>query len=141
MGTLARFRAAMSAKLEVAAELAGLVFSVSGATLAVVLGKLIIGLVLGGIALGFVLRLKFRPATKVNTAPQLPAWARPVVAALAAVEVSALVEATNLPVRFSQDGFAYWHWYLVALAFACLYLLQLGFFRRLLGRTRSQSAA
>ena len=126
--------------IEVSLDIAGLLVSVSGATVAAVFGKFIVGVVLGALALGFVLRLKLRrPATLPVT--QAPAWVRPVVAALSAVEAAVLVESTNLPVRFGQEGFAYGHWALVGLVFASLYLLQVSLLKRLSVKRRGTSAA
>jgi hypothetical protein len=142
MRILAKAKERTLSGLEVIADAAGLLLSVSGAAVAAVLGKLIVGVVLGAVALGFLLRLKGRRRRGASVAPaKMPGWVRPVAFALAVVEVAALVEATNLPVRFSQEGFAYGHWYLLALAFLALYLLQVGTLGRLAARRGAASAA
>jgi hypothetical protein len=142
MGALTKIKHNAIAGIEVVANVAGLFVSVSGATVAAVFGKLIVGLVLGAIAVGFVLRLKGRrKAPLVATREAAPPWVRPVVAVLSALEVGALVEATELPVRFSQEGFAYSHWLIVGLLLAALYLLQVGAVVRAVAKRVSASAA
>jgi len=142
MGVVAKIKDRASAGLELVAEVAGLVVSVSGATVAAVLGKVIVGVVLGAVAVGFMLRLKSRRHRGDATLRgSRSGWVRPVAAVISAVEVGALVEATNLPVRFSQEGFAYGHWYLLALAFFALYLLQAGVLGQLAAKRRAAGAA
>lgn len=139
---LQRLRLAVASKLEVMAEATGLMFAASGATVAAVLGKFIIGLVLAALALGFLLRLKSRK--NKTTEPQQLATttsARFVTGLVSACEVAALVEATNLPVRFDQGAFHMVHWYLVLLAFFAAYFLQLPLVTRVLGKRRARSAA
>lgn len=120
-------------------------FALSGATVAAVLGKLLIGVVLAGLAIGFVLRLKSRKAKLASQAHETTApvtgIARFAAGALSVAEVALLVEAANLPVRFNQDGFHMGHWYLVLLALAAAYLLQLPLFSKLLARQRPPGAA
>ena len=140
MNAIAKLKDKARAGIEVGLDIAGLLVSVSGATVAAVFGKFVVGVVLGALALGFVLRLKLRrPATP--SILQVPGWVRPAVAALCAVETAALVEATNLPVRFGQEGFGYGHWALVALVFTALYLLQASLFKRFAVKRRGASAA
>lgn len=135
-----RFRTAVSEKLEWLAEGLGLVFSVSGASVALVLGKLVVGVVLGVLALGFVGRMmgRKRRTAEPTATPSSPGTAARLLTGLAsAIEVAVLVEATNLPVRFDQAGFHMGHWYLVLLAFLAAYFLQLQLFGRWLGRSAS----
>ena len=108
-----------------AADVAGVALSGSGAALVAVLGKFMLAVVLGAIALGFFLRLAGRRRGHVVNSPRMPAWIRAVSAGLAAVELALLVEATNLPVRFDQAGFEPWHWILVLVALAVAYPLNL----------------
>ena len=140
----AKLRSAASDKLDLLAEGLGFVFAVSGATVAAVLGKFIVGVVLGVLALGFLLRLKSRKkrAVEANGLAHIPGTAaRFLTGVVSACEVAALVEATNLPVRFDQAAFHMGHWYLVLLAFFAAYFLQLPLFARLLGKARARSAA
>lgn len=109
----------------VAADVAGLVLSVSGAAVVAFFGRLMLAIVLGGIALGFFLRLTGRRRPPVPASLPAPMWSRLVSALLAVVAVGALVEATNFPVRFDQAGFAPWHWVLVLVALAVSYSLML----------------
>ncbi len=107
----------------VAADVAGVALSGSSAAVVALLGKFMLAVVLGAVALGFFLRLAGRRHTLVASAPLIPLWARGLSAALAAVEVALLVEATNFPVRFDQSGFEAWHWALVLVALAVAYSL------------------
>jgi hypothetical protein len=92
--------------LLVGIDIAGMVLSISCAAVVAFVGKLMFSVVLLAVAVGFFLRLSGR-RKGVVPAPA-PAWARPVAALFAAVEVTALTEATNLPVRFNQPGFEHW---------------------------------
>ena len=78
--------------------------------------------------------------TNEPTAP-VTSWARLASGAVSAAEVALLVEAANLPVRFNQEGFHMGHWYLVLLALAAAYLLQLPLFSRLFAKQRTPGAA
>jgi hypothetical protein len=118
----------------VAADVAGVVLSGSGAAVVAVLGKFMLAVVLGAIAFGFFLRLAGRRRVQVEVSPRPPAWRRAVSAGLAAVEVAFFVEATNFPVRFDQAGFEPWHWILVLVAFAVTYPLNLRVMGRLIRR-------
>ena len=124
------------------AEAFGLAFAASGATVAVVLGKFIIGVVLAALALGFLLRLKSRRTKPVEQQQTRPTTtARFLAGLVSACEVAALVEATNLPIRFDQAAFHVGHWYLVVLAFFAAYFLQLPLLGRLLGKRSVRGAA
>jgi hypothetical protein len=119
-------RTAVASKIELLAEAIGLCFAASGATVAVVLGKFIVGIVLAALSLGFLLRLKGRKNTNPGQQRHRPTTAaRILTGLLSACEVAALVEATNLPIRFDQTAFHMGHWYVVLLAFFATYFLQL----------------
>ncbi len=120
--------------LLVAADVAGVALSGSGAIVVAVLGKIMLAVVLGAIALGFFLRLAGRGRGQVVVSPRTPAWSRAVSAGLATVEVALLVEATNFPVRFDQAGFEPWHWIVVLVALAVTYQLNLRVMGRLIRR-------
>ncbi len=120
--------------LMVGADVAGIALSGSGAAVVAFLGKFMIAVVLGAIALGFFLRLVGRRRARAIAPPQISMWSRVVSATLAAVEVALLVEATNFPVRFDQSGFEPWHWALVLLALVVAYLLNLRVIRSLFGK-------
>ena len=119
-------------------------FAASGATVAAVFGKFIIGVVLAALALGFVLRRAGRRhrAANVELKPKIQPTtpARLVCGLVSAVEVAALVEATNLPIRFDQIDFHMGHWYLVLFAFVAAYVLQRPQISKLLGKPRARSA-
>jgi len=120
--------------LLVAADVAGVALSGSGAAVVAFLGKFMLAVVLGAIALGFFLRLIGRRRVQAVSSPPIPMWSRAVSAALAAAEVALLVEATNFPVRFDQSGFEPWHWALVLVALAVVYPLNARVVRNLIGR-------
>ncbi len=130
-------RSSVARRLEVLAEVAGLALSISGATLAAVLGKFLVAAVLAAITLGFFFRLSNRRAGRVSTPPPAPLWVRPTAAVLAVVEVTALVEATNLPVRFDAAGFSYLHWILVVVALGAAYVFQVRLFRLFWSKSRA----
>ena len=116
---------ALSGRVAWLGEAVMLLVSWSGATLAAVLGKLLLAAALAAVGLGIFLRLSGRRAPP-RLRPAAPsAWACLVVGLLSAVEVALLVEATQLPVRFHQPGFAWYHWVGVSLALGVAYRVQL----------------
>jgi hypothetical protein len=117
--------------LLVGADVAGIALSGSGAAVVAFLGKFMLAVVLGAIALGFFLRLVGRRRVGVVAPPPIPMWSRVVSAVLAAAEVALLVEATNFPIRFDQPGFEPWHWAVVLVALAVAYPLNLRVVRSL----------
>lgn len=121
------------------ADLAGIALSGSGAAVVAFLGKFMLAVVLGAIALGFFLRLVGRRRVQAVSPPRVPMWSRTVSAVLAAGEVALLVEATNFPVRFDQSGFEPWHWALVLVAFAVAYTLNLRVVRNLFGKRHASA--
>lgn len=122
----------------VVADVAGLVLSVAGASVVAVLGKLMLAVVLGAIALGFFLRLAGRRRQQTLAPAPTPTWCYFASAFLAAVEIALLVEATNLPIRFNQSGFEPWHWALVVVALVVAYMVHMQIFRSF---TRRQDVA
>lgn len=112
--------------LLVGADVAGMVLSVSGATVVALVGKVMLAVVLLAVGLGFFLRLSGR--RKVAAPPPAPGWVRPAAGILSVVEVAALTEATDLPVRFNQVGFEPWHWGLVVGALLIAYALNMRLF-------------
>ncbi len=133
----AAIRTAVAKRIEVLVEVAGLALSLSGATFAVALGKVLIAVILGAVALGIFLRLSNRRAGGVKSPAPMPKWVRPVAAALSVVEVAALVEAVNLPVRFYDAGFEYVHWGLAAIALVAAYALQVRMLRSVGSKSRA----
>ena len=95
-------------------EVAGLVASLAGTSVAIVFGKLMLAVVLGFFAAGVFLRLTGRRARQEQKATiSSPAWVKVVAGLLALAFTALLVEMTALPVRFDQAGFSYLHWVLV----------------------------
>ena len=70
-------------------------------SVAMVLGKLFLAVILGAVALGVFLRFADRQRRGAQTPVKIatPAWVQAVAALVSAVEVAVLVEATKLPVR------------------------------------------
>jgi hypothetical protein len=130
-------RSSVAKRLEVLAEVAGLALSISGATLAAVFGKFLVAALLVVITLGFFFRLSNRREGRVAAPPPAPLWVRPSAAVLAVVEVTALVEASNLPVRFDSAGFSYLHWILVVVALGAAYVFQVRLFRLFWSKSRA----
>ena len=83
------------------AEVAGLVASLAGASVAIVIGKLMLAVALGFFAAGVFLRLTGRRARQEQKATiSSPAWVKVVAGLLALAFTALLVEMTALPVRF-----------------------------------------
>ncbi|WP_194944662.1 hypothetical protein [Limnohabitans sp. 2KL-3] len=117
-------RTVATKRIEFLADLGGIAFSLSGATAAAVFGKALLAVVLGALALGFFLRISGRRVASDPSALRTPRWILAVSGLLSLVEVGVLVEATNLPVRFTQNGFELFHWALVLLAFIVAFFIQ-----------------
>ena len=132
LGTVKR-----SVKTGIAFALEGAVAlsSAVGAPIAIVFGKLFLAAILGALALGIFLRFAGRKVQPVSVPMPTPWWAFPCSALLSLIETAALVEATNLPVRFDQPGFDKSNWLLVLLALAVAFAFQLMLFKRVGRRT------
>ena len=120
----------------VVADTAGIFLSGFGAITVALLGKVMLAVVLGAIALGFFLRLVGRRGVRAAEAPRLGLRYQVPSALVAAVEVALLTEATNLPVRFDQPGFQAWHWGLVLVALVVAYAFNMLVCRRLFWKVR-----
>ncbi len=120
---LMKFRQNASEFLLATVDIAGMLFSISGAAVVAFVGKLVFAVVLLAVALGFFLRLSGR--RKVHMPPRAPGWVRPVAGVLSLVQVAVLTEAADLPVRFNQAGFEMWHWGLVVAALLAAYMLNM----------------
>jgi len=126
--------------LLVGADVLGMLLSASGAAVVAFLGKLMLAVVLGALALGFFLRFKGRKGLRTEPPQRPPLWHCAASFTLAAIEAAVLTEATHLPVRFDQPGFAAWHWVLVLAALAVAYSLHMRLFKALSGRRAVASA-
>jgi hypothetical protein len=120
-------------------EVAGALASLSGATAALVLGKVLLAIVLAALALGFFLRFTGRRAKAVSAPAPTPPWVFASSVVLSLIEVAALVEATNLPVRFNQPGFEKQHWLSVLLALIVAFVVQVQLFRALQSKSRAET--
>ena len=122
---LTTFRHALKTRLETAIELIGFFISLSGAAASLVFGRLLLAVALGAVVLGFFFRFTGRRKARNAAVPNAPAWIYVASVLLSVAEVGVLVEATDLPVRFHQDGFAMHHWALVLAALVAAFWLQL----------------
>jgi len=138
---LAAVRKSVANKIEVLLEVVGLLASLSGATLAAVFGRLTIALVLGAVVLGFFFRLTGRRRIAQHARPPEPAWIYVAASVAALVEVAAVVEATNLPVRFYQEGFVLLHWAIVLVGLGVAFWLQLWLFRVIAARRNARQVS
>lgn len=112
-------------------ELVGLTISCSGTAIAIIFGKLFAAAILMALTLGIFLRLAGRRGPPPVALPSPSPWLQVACAFLSLVEVSALTEATNLPVRFNQTDFDKSNWALVVVALVVIYLIQIRLFRSL----------
>ena len=116
-------RTAISKRIQLLVDVSGIAVSLSGATAAAVFGKALLAVVLGALALGFLLRLSGRRVASTAAVVRTPGWVFAVASLLSLVVIGVLVEATNLPVRFTQEGFELLHWALVLLAVSAAFLM------------------
>jgi drug/metabolite transporter (DMT)-like permease len=93
-----------------------------GAILGAMRGKVPVALFLCVCACAFFLRVTSR-GRNVSKQQHAPAWVVVSNAILSILATGLLVEATNLPVRYTQVGFAYWHWALVLVALLASFAL------------------
>jgi len=136
---LVTIRQAIAKTALLVGEVAGTFISLSGATAALVFGKVLLAVVLAAIAVGFFLRLTSRRANAVLPPAPTPMWVFAASGLLAAIEVAVLVEATNLPVRFDQPMFEKHNWLLVVLALLVAFVVQVQLFRALRPKSRVET--
>jgi hypothetical protein len=137
---LPALRSTLVKRFDALIDLAGIGLSLSGATAAVVFGKVLLAVILGSVTLGIFLRFAGRRAKRLSPAATTPGWIRPTSAILAIVEGTALVEAVDLPVRFSQPGFQAYHWAYVVVFLVVAYWLQVRLFTAVSRKRRAPSA-
>ncbi|WP_336693848.1 hypothetical protein [Delftia acidovorans] len=139
---LLRIRKALAARLEAGAEIVGLILSLGGAASASLLGKLVLALILGTIALGIFFRLAGRrKRSQASPSQHEPGWLAPMAGLLAFIEIGMMVEAVDLPVRFHQPGFAPHHWLIVLAALLAASWLQLKLLRAAHNAIRARRSA
>ena len=122
---LTTIRRSIASKVLVLLELYGLMISSLGTTVSLVFARWTLALMLGMVVLGFFFRLTGRRRAARKVQPADPAWIYVAASVASVVEVAVLVEATDLPVRFHQEGFAFGHWAIVVLALVAAFRLQL----------------
>lgn len=105
-------------------EAAGFLLALAGASLAAALGRSLVALLLAALALGMGRRIIGRQKRAAKLAPRVPTWVHAGSLALSLVEVAALFEATDTPIRFGQEGSSHGHWALALAAVAVAYLAQ-----------------
>jgi hypothetical protein len=132
------FRRSFALQIEAALELLGFVLSLAGASLAAAFGRFLLALLLAAVAFGMGRRIVKR-RQRFATKPKPAAWIRAVCLTLSLIEVAVLVEATDTPVRFHQEGFAYVHWAWVAAAIVVAYAIQVRALTALTKRARPAS--
>jgi len=140
-GLFARLKTEVSQRLAYALDAVAFAVSVTGASFSALFGKFAIGAVLAGVAIGFVLRLKYRGSQAPTTSSPPTLQARALCALTSLLATAFLVESTNLPVRFNQDGFQYSHWALVLACFLALYWLQVPLATKYFHRANKENAA
>lgn len=138
---LATIRRYVVGKVQVLFELSGLMVSTLGTAVSLAFARWALALMLSMVVLGFFFRLTGRRRAERKVEPADPAWIYLAASAASVVEVAVLVEATDLPVRFYQEGFAFGHWAIVVLALVAAFWLQLRGFRAWATRARQQRAA
>lgn len=115
-------------------EGAALALSASGTAAALIFGRFLLAVALGAFALGVFFRLSSRRRQGQAIDQQDPAWLAPVTALITMIECAVLVEATDLPVRFSQPGFQVHHWLWVLAFLGVAYVVQSRMLRRISSR-------
>jgi hypothetical protein len=104
----------------------------AGAGISFALGKLVIGVVLALICFSVIVRLTLRRKNVGKASVQTASWYLKLVALILALGLSAaFVEMTNLPVRFNQQGFAFWYWAIVAALITVIYHWMLQIFSKI----------
>ena len=121
---LKRIRVSVLSTVSLTLEIAAVVVCGTGAAAAVVFGKALAAIALGAFAFAAFVRLTSRRRLATPVEQQAPTWLSPVVALASAVECAVLVEAVDLPVRFSQPGFQYYHWLFVTTFVVVAYVTQ-----------------
>ena len=134
MKVLANLRKSASLRLDAFLEVAGLVAGAAGSGIAIVFGRGLLAVLLGAVTIGIFLRFSARRKSRVSNEVPLPLWVKPLSMVLTVVEIGLLVEAVDLPVRYSQPGFEIYHWILVILALFSAYYVQFNVLRRVLRR-------
>ena len=127
---LQRIRTRVQTAWSTALEGVALLVSASGSAAALVFGKALLAIALGAFAFGAFLRLSSRRRQSTPLERQGPAWLAPVTGLVTMIECAVLVEATDLPVRFSQPGFQAYHWLFVLAFMIVAYVGQSRLIRR-----------
>lgn len=96
----------------------------TGTAIALAFGKVLAGVALGAFAFGAFLRLTTRCRSASPAAQKVPGWVPPALVIVSIIECALLVEAINLPVRFDQVGFQYYHWLFIGAFLMAVYWVQ-----------------
>jgi uncharacterized membrane protein YidH (DUF202 family) len=114
----------------------------AGAGISFALGKLVIGVILTLICLGIIVRLTLRRKNVDKNIDQNASLFLKSVAFVLALGLSAgFVEMTNLPVRFNQQGFAFWYWAIVLVVITVTYRLLLQILSKMFSKKAKNTQA
>lgn len=114
----------------------------AGAGISFALGKLVIGVILMLICLGIIVRLTLRRKNVDKNIDQNASLFLKSVAFVLALGLSAgFVEMTNLPVRFNQQGFAFWYWAIVMVVITLTYRFLMQIFLRMSSKKTKNAQA
>ena len=125
---LTKIKQSIKSKLQIAVESIVLLSSGISAPAALVFGKPFLAIILTAIALGVFLRFANRKKESTPIPTTTPLWVAVSSSLASVISVAALVEATNLPVRFDHLGFSYLNWLLVIAALSIAFV----FFKKLI---------
>ena len=138
--TVATFRQRIVGGLLGAVDLLSFAASLAGASVSLFLGKLFASVLFAFLAVGVLNRFVRRRRGDVAYNQPTPLWVLAASLALSVVEAAAIVEASNLPVRFDQPGFEKSNWLFVVALLLVLFYVQRYVFLRLVARRRRADA-
>lgn len=131
---LTKIKHSIKSKLQIALESIVLLSSGISAPAALVFGKPFLAIILTAIALGVFLRFANRRNESTPTPTEAPLWVAVCSSLASVISIAALVEATNLPVRFDHSGFSYLNWLLVIAALSIAFMFFTKLIKTLLNR-------
>ena len=121
-------------------DIVGFAASLAGASVSLFLGKLFAAVLFVLLAVGVLNRfVRRRRGDAVHRQPVSP-WVSVVCVVLSIIEAGAIVEASNLPVRFDQPGFEKSNWLFVVALLLVLFYAQRYLFARILARRQPADA-
>ena len=115
-------------------EVFGFVGSLAGASVSLFLGKFFAAVLFVLLAVGVLNRFVRRRRGELLEEQRAPAWVLVICVVLSIIEAGIVVEASNLPVRFNQEGFDKSNWLFVAALLLALFYGQRYLVMRFLAR-------